>query len=64
MLEQDISAELRAAADSLEAELEAGVPSYRDLLALTAQLRVWGDELAHLSLAGDPPRPPATIRVH
>ena len=64
MLEQDICAELRATADSLEAELELGFPNYRDMLALVAQLRVWSDDLSHIGDPAVPMRQPARITAH
>ena len=48
-LEHDTRAELLAAADSLEALLEAGMPDPRDMLALVSRMRDWGREGAPAS---------------
>ena len=57
ILEQKTRAELRAAADSLEAFLEGGAPDQRDMLALVSQMRSWGCEVIQAPTAMRAPVP-------
>ena len=55
ILEQRARAELRAAADSLEALLETGTPDPQDMLALVSQMRNWGREVIQAAATACPP---------
>ncbi len=55
ILEQRTRAELRAAADSLEALLEGGTPDQQDMLALVSQMRSWGCEVIQAATTMCPP---------